>query len=82
MYKNTTSTQTQEIFKDKQILNERPPEMGFQEYHLLRKIQTQILKNIFRKAPNKRLSGYISPHKPIIQIARGFRKVSTQRKAS
>jgi hypothetical protein len=41
-------TPAQIIFKDKQILVERPEGMDFQSYKILQKHQTRILKKLLR----------------------------------
>ena len=53
------TTLAMRVFKDKQLLNERPSEMDRETYHFLRKTQTLILQQIFRKAPLPRLIGII-----------------------
>lgn len=41
-------TPAQQIFKDKKILNERPEDMSYEEYKILRKIQSYILKKVLK----------------------------------
>lgn len=65
-----------------QILTKRPPEMSFEDYKLIRKYQTIVLKNLYRKPPNRKLMGLISkPTTPII-TSKGFSKRNFNRKAS
>jgi hypothetical protein len=75
-------TLTQEIFSGKQLLNERPEEMGYYEYRYLRSIQSKVIKHLFKSKPNRKLQGLISPHKPLLSTSRGFTRKTTQRKAS
>lgn len=44
MKKINRPTVLQEILKDKEILTSRPPEMDYQSYKLLLKIQNKIIK--------------------------------------
>lgn len=76
-------TPAMSIFKDKQLITKRLEGMTKEEYKFLRKLQTKILHSLFRKghSPSRKLSGVISPHRPLISGA-GFRKVRFQRKAS
>jgi hypothetical protein len=77
--KEETLTPAQQIFSGKELIVSRPEGMAYHEYWILRKIQSQVLKQLFRKAPSRKLSGVITPHKPILQ---GFRRAVKQRKAT
>lgn len=46
-------TPAMEIFHDKQMVNERPPGMDFEEYKILRRIQTKVLKRVIHRAGPK-----------------------------
>jgi len=41
----------QAIFKDKEIITARPPDMDFEEYKSLRRVQGGVLKKLFAKEP-------------------------------
>jgi hypothetical protein len=48
MKKENEKTFLQEILKDKEILTSRPPEMSYEEYKLLLKIQNKIIKRALK----------------------------------
>lgn len=75
-------TIAQEIFSGKQLINERPKDMGYYEYRFLRSMQSKVLKHLFRSKPDKKLMGLISPHMPLLSTSRGFTRPTTTRKAS
>jgi len=39
-------TPSMEVFNDKAMVNERPEGMSFEEYKLIRKIQTRLIKRL------------------------------------
>jgi hypothetical protein len=49
-------TDAQIVFGGKDLLTERPKDMVFLEYKFLQKVQTEALKGIFRKPPNKQVA--------------------------
>jgi hypothetical protein len=69
-------------FDGKSILLERPENMEFDVYKYIQKMQSEIIKKLFPKAPDKRLQQAMRPHTPLMGARRGFVKVQTQRKAS
>lgn len=71
------------IFKNKQLLLERPEGMSREEYQFLRKTQTLILKNLFRKSPLRKLQGIMGVGKQQkFSTTKGYRKMVKQRKSS
>jgi hypothetical protein len=68
-------TLAQQIFEGKQLLVERPPEMPFNLYRELLRIQTRILKDLFRRCPDRRLAGLMGArsHSTLPTTAKGFR---------
>jgi len=48
------------VFKDKEIITRRPDNMSYEEYKILRKIQTTVLKVLFKKSPLARVSRLMS----------------------
>lgn len=43
-------TPAMEIFHDKEMVNERPVGMDYDEYKILRRIQTKVLKKVIHRA--------------------------------
>lgn len=75
-----SETLAQQIFKDREILNGRPPEMSYEEYIFLRKVQTQTIKLLFKgRSPSRKLQGIMRPKQPTVRFA-PKRKI-TQRKS-
>lgn len=72
----------QQLFKDKKILTARPPEMSYEEYHLLRKIQNQIIKKLFTHCPDRRLQSILPVKQPTVRVNTPIRRVRTPRKTS
>lgn len=69
------------LFKDKKLVTDRTPGMSYDEYHSLRKHQSQVLKALFKSAPNKNIQSAMP--NSIGRINKGsVRKVNTPRKAS
>lgn len=77
-------TLAQEIFGGKKIINERPEGMSRDEYRMIRKMQTEILKQLFHKGhcPSRKLSGIMGVKQPSVRITAPTRKINTPRKAS
>src|SRR5688500_4096597 len=77
-------TDAMRIFKDKQLLNERPETMSREEYQILRKMQTLLLKQLFHKgkSPSRKLSGLMGRPQTAPQTMKGVRRMVKQRKAS
>lgn len=78
-------TEAMKIFSGKKILNERPPEMDKETYQFLRKMQTNILKELFHKghSPNRKLQGVMGIKQPSVRIQSvPKRRITTPRKAS
>ena len=80
-------TDAQIIFDGKQIITSRPEGMNRDDYRLLRKIQTETLKQLFHKgkSPSRKLQGILGNKEPIARTAKGLSRVAkrmiTQRKA-
>lgn len=74
-------TAAQQIFEGKKMLLERPEGMSRDEYRLLRKIESSILKQLFRKghSPNRKLQQLLPIKIPRIRIA-PIKKIQTPRK--
>lgn len=90
--KDRTSV-SQEVFKDKEILNKRPDDMSYEDYRVLRRIQTIVLKKLLSKPPLRRVAqvmptkiGYNQhlPFKsvPITKPTEPVRPVNTPRKTT
>lgn len=60
MKKPLITTAATEIFKGKQILNERPENMTMDEYRYLRSFQTKVIKKLFKKPNNQRISQFVN----------------------
>lgn len=75
-------TEAMQIFEGKQIITFRPDDMSSEDYRLIREGQNRVIKALFPKAPNRKLVGLISPHKPLLRSVKGFSKPPTQRKAN
>lgn len=54
-------SQLSKIFKNRDVLIERPEGMKFEDFHELRKIQTKILKELIKGPNNKTLERLIRP---------------------
>jgi len=50
MKKNNPKTPALVIFKDKNILNERPEGMPYEDYKIIRKQQSEVIKRLFKKS--------------------------------
>jgi hypothetical protein len=72
----------QKIFSGKEILTARPPEMEYDLYRYLLKLQGRILKDLFRRNPDRKLQGIIPTNRNLGYVRKGFKKTTTQRKAS
>ena len=46
MKKQQITTPAMSIFKDNKILNKRPEGMSFEDYKVLRKIQSKVIKQL------------------------------------
>ncbi len=60
MKKDQVTTAAMEIFKGKQILNERPEDMTMDEYRFLRNTQNKLIKKLFKKPNNQRISQFVN----------------------
>lgn len=49
-------TPMQILFKDKDILTKRPEGMEIEEYKILRRIQTEVMKQLIKRPPSRRIS--------------------------
>jgi hypothetical protein len=74
----------QQIFSGKKMLLERPPEMSYDEYRLLRKIESETLKRLFHKgkSPDRRLQGITGHKEPLARTKKGVKRIVKQRRAS
>lgn len=78
-------TDAMKIFGNSPLLEKRPENMDREDYRLLRKIQTIVLKNLFHKghSPNRKLSGIMGQKQPNIRVQSApKRKINTPRRAS
>lgn len=77
-------TAAMQIFNDKKMLHERPAEMSYDEYRVLRKIESETLKMLFHKghSPNRKLQGVMGGKEPIARTKKGIRRIIKQRRAS
>lgn len=71
-------TDAMKIFGNAQMLNERPDLMTKEEYGVLRKIQTQVLKMLFHKgkSPSRKLSGIMGSKEPLARTKKGAARVT------
>lgn len=53
--KENPHTIAQLLFKDKQLINERPEGMTYQEYRIMRSHQTKLLGVLLAKEPNGKI---------------------------
>lgn len=75
-------TDTMIIFSDKQLITKRPVGMSIDEYKFTRKTQELILKELFRRCPDRRLQGIIPSARNLGFVRKGVTKRVVQRKAS
>lgn len=75
-------TMAQLIFEGKEMVVERKENMTFEEYQYLRKIQSQLMKRLFRGSPSRKLSGIMGTSYNSGRISKGVRRVVKQRKSS
>src|SRR5690606_15269491 len=63
-------TLAQEIFGGREMINERPEGMSKEEYRILRKIQSTVLKQLFHKgkSPSRKLQGIMRPKQPTVRF--------------
>lgn len=72
----------QKIFEGKQLLLARPDGMDPDEYRLLRKMQSELIKHLFHKGkkPSRKLQGIMGNKEPLARTTKGMRKIIRQRK--
>jgi hypothetical protein len=70
------------IFEGKQLLTKRPETMTTDEYKFTRKTQELILKELFRRCPDRGLQGIIPSARNSGFVRKGVTKRVVQRKAS
>ena len=77
-------TEAMRIFGNSEMLLARPDHMTREEYQVLRKIQTMVLKQLFHKghSPSRKLNGIMGVRQPSVRIAPGVKRRVTQRKSS
>lgn len=77
-------TAAMQIFKDKQLLNERPENMDPLTYRILRKMQSDTIKYLFHKgkSPSRKLNGIMGIKQPNVRFNAPKRKINTPRKTS
>lgn len=93
MSKKTSSpaslSEAQIIFKDKELLLERLPDMTQEEYRILRRIQSEVMKRLFHKgkAPNRQLARlhpaqpFTKGHWPSLTLTQYLNSVSAHAKS-
>lgn len=53
--KKDTLTPAQVIFQGKDLLVGRPPEMNFQDYKMMRGVQSKVLQKLTANAPDRKI---------------------------
>ena len=53
---STDRTTAQQLFHNKELINERPEGMTLEEYKTVRYLQSKMLKKMFRHKPDRRIS--------------------------
>lgn len=48
-FRHTPITPASVIFKDKQLLTNRPEDMPYEDYRILRKMQNEVIKKLYPK---------------------------------
>lgn len=54
-------TQAQQVFKNTQLILERPTGMSFQEYRAVRKMQTEAIRMLFPRQFNANIYRQMAP---------------------
>ena len=81
-------SEAQILFEGKKLLLERPPEMSREDYRLLRKFESEAIKQLFHKghSPSRKLQGIMGSKEPLARTKKGIVRVTKrmikQRKAS
>lgn len=77
-------TDAMKIFGNTEMILARPEYMTREEYQVLRKIQTEVLKQLFHKgkSPDRKLQGVMGQREPKFRTTKGYKKSLIQRKAS
>lgn len=65
--KGNEITPSQVIFRGKDILTKRPPEMAFEDYRQLRGVQGKVLQKLHPFAPNPKIASQMGEKVKLIR---------------
>lgn len=71
-----TITDAMKIFSQTRIILERPDGMNREEYRVIRKLQSEVLKKLFPKPPLRKLQGVMNSKEPLARTKKGLQRVA------